>query len=382
MKHIIIFFLLYLFLFLYGANFLSFSITDVKGMESFPFIKYMLDFSIYMFGANDFAIRLPGVLVSAFSLYLFYNTALFYLKRKDALWATYLYFLIPGVIVSSLIINKAIYLIFLTLLFVYFYHTLRKISYLVLILLAFIDYSFISLFFSLIFFAVYKRNKTLVFLSLILFAFNFFYFHYDIGGKPKGHFIDLIGIYFLIFSPFVFIYFLYSLYKCLFFNEKNLIFFISAFSFLFSLILSFRQKIKVDDYAPFMVIFMVCMVKVFLNSYRVRLPNFRIIHKILFIVLLISLISFDVGVFFNFSTPARKLTSSYYFIKPLVKILKSNKIDYVYSNNDAFVRALNFYGIKKGGKYFIEYDKKNSQVFIIYNKKVILKINVSKLNTL
>ncbi|MEO1927959.1 MAG: glycosyltransferase family 39 protein [Nautiliaceae bacterium] len=351
-------------------------------MESFPFIKYILDFSVYIFGHNDVAVRLPGVLVSAFSLYFFYKIALFYLKRKDALLATYLYFLIPGVIVSSLIINKAIYLIFLTLLFIYLYHTLRKISYLVLILLAFIDYSFIPLFFSLIFFAVYKRDNILVFLSLILLAFNFFYFHYDIGGKPKGHFIDLIGIYFLIFSPFVFVYFLYSLYKCLFFKKKNLIFFISAFSFLFSLILSFRQKIKVDDYAPFMVIFMVCMVKVFLNSYRVRLPNFRIIHKILFIVLLISLISFDVGVFFNFSTPARKLTSSYYFIKPLVEILKSNKIDYVYSDNDAFMKALNFYGIKKGGKYFIEYNKKNSQVFIIYNKKVILKINVSKLNTL
>jgi len=382
MKHIILFFLCYLFLFLYGVNFLSFSITDVKGMESFPFIKYILDFSIYVFGHNDFAIRLPGVLISVFSLYLFYNTALFYLKRKDALLATYLYFLIPGVIVSSLIINKAIYLIFLTLLFVYLYHTLRKISYLVLILLAFIDYSFIPLFFSLIFFAVYKRDNVLVFLSLVLLAFNFFYFHYDIGGKPKGHFIDLIGIYFLIFSPFVFVYFLYSLYKCLFFKKKNLIFFISAFSFLFSLILSFRQKIKVDDYAPFMVIFMICMVKVFLNSYRVRLPQFRTLHKLLFSILLFSLISFDIGVFFNFSTPARKLTSSYYFIKPLSKMLKQKKIDYIYSDNRAFVKALNFYGIKKGNKYFIAYDKKHSQVSVIHNHKVLLKINVSKLNTI
>ena len=373
----------YIFLLWYGVNFLSFSIIDVRSIDHFPFLNIILNISFYFFGKNDFALRIPGIVVGFLSVLLFYKITSFYLKKeKDKFFAFLFFMLIPGMVISSLIINKSIYIIFLTLLFVYLYKTKKIIFFVLLGLLVFLDYSFISLYFALIFYSIYKKDNLLLILSLLFLALNANYFNYDIGGKPKGHFLDLFGTYFLIFSPFVFIYFLFSIYKGFFDKKRDIVFFITFFTFIVSIILSFRQKIKIDDYAPYTLIYIVYMVKYYLNSYRVRLSQFRKFYKFVFIFLLSSLLIFDIALFLNRYTPARQLSNSYYFIKPLVRILKRNNIQYINSKNKHLLTALSFYGIKKGKEYRIIYKKRENKVSIFHKNKKILEIDVSKLNTI
>lgn len=373
----------YLFLFWYGVNFLSYSLIDVRSIEHFKILGFILDFSYALFGKNDFALRLPGILTGFISVLLFYKLTQFYLKKdKDRFFAFVIFMLIPGMIISSLIVNKSVYIIFLTLLFVYLYNIKKIYAYLLLAFYVFLDYSFISLYFALIFYAIYKKDNLLLILALAFLAINANYFNYKIGGKPKGHFLDLFGTYFLIFSPFVFIYFLFSIYKGFFDKKRDIIFFIAFFTFIISIILSFRQRIKIDDYAPYTLIYVVYMVKYYLNSYRVRLPQFRKLYKTMFVVLLGSLLIFDVALFLNRYTPAKKLSNSYYFIKPLVKTLRQHNINYITSTNKRLEECLEFYGLKMGNKYTIKYKKRENIVSIFHKNKKILQIDVSKLNTL
>jgi len=372
----------YLFLLWYGINFLSFSIVDIKSIENFPILNNILDVSIYLFGKNDFAIRIPGIIMGFLSTLLFYKLTFFYLKKeKDRFFSAFIFMLIPGMIISSLVINKSIYIIFSVLLFAYLYKNLKVLSYFLLFFFIFLDKSYISLYFALVFYALYKKDNFLLVLSLIFLALNANYFNYVIKGKPKGYFLDIFGTYFLIFSPFVFLYFLYSIYKGVLDKKKDIVFFIAFFAFIISTILSFRQRIKIDDYAPFTLIFIIYMVKYFLNSFRVRLPKFRTMYKFIFGFLFGSLILFDLVLFFNSYTPAKNLTNSYYFIKPLVKILKEHKINYIKSNNKYLQTALNFYGINSGDKYILIY-KKNKKVSIFHKNRKLLEIDVSKLNTI
>ena len=286
--------------------------------------------------------------------------------------------IIPGFITSAIIANKAIYILFLILSFIYLYYEKRFFSYLLLIVLAIVDRAFISLYFALIFYSVYKRDNFLLILSIILFAFNANYFNYYeyVDKKPRGYFLDIFGVYFLIFSPLVFIYFLYSLYKS-WFLKKDILFFISFFSFVVSIILSFRQKIKVYDYAPFVIPFLIYMFKVFLYSYKVRLPKFRVFYKVFFILAISSVMLFDIFVFFSPYTPFKK--DSILFVKPLVNFLKSNNINYIKCNNKSLQKTLDFYGIKEGNNYKLIY-LKNKNLIKIYGKRKYV-LNVSKLNT-
>jgi hypothetical protein len=384
MKRIIaVSFFFYSFLLWYGVNFLSFSIVDVRSIDHFPVLNYILNFSFFLFGKNDFALRIPEIIFGFCSVLLFYKLTEFYLKKeKDKFFAAVIFMLIPGMIISSIIVNKSVYLIFLTLLFVYLYKTNKIYSYILLALCVFLDSSFISLFFALVFYAIYKKDNLLLILALLFLAVNANYFNYDIGGKPKGHFLDLFGTYFLIFSPFVFIYFLFSVYKGFFDEKRDIVFFIAFFTFIISILLSFRQRIKIDDYAPFILSYVVYMVKYFLSSYRVRLPRFRGTYKTVFIVLMTTMAMFDTALFLNRYTPAKKLSASYYFIKPLAAELRKKRVDFVYSDNKRLLKALNFYGIKQGHQYKILYQKEKSIVSIFHKKRKIMQINVSKLNTL
>ena len=371
----------YIFLYWYSVHFLSFSIFEVQSLKEFYLLNILFNF-VTRFAKNDYMIRLIPLMFSFFSLILFYEISKFYLKKlKNKYFATLIFIFIPGFIISSLILNKAIILIFFTLLFIFTYKKYRIFSYFLLISYVFIDYSFVALYFSLIFFALYKKDNKLLILVLILMALNANYFNYKIDGKPKGFFLDVFGTYSLIFSPFVFVYFLYSFYKS-FFIKKDILFFIGSFSFLISIILSFRQRIRIDDFAPFVLPYVIYMIRIFLHSYKVRLPKFRNNYKILFVFLFSSMILFDFGIFFFNAPYVKKIRGGFYFVRPLSKILKNNKIDYINCNNKNLCKALNFYGIKNGNRYELYFSKSDFKVSIFHNKKRIKVINVSKISTL
>ena len=251
-------------------------------------------------------------------------------------------------------------------------------AYIILIVYTIVDYSFFTLYLSLIFYSIYKKDTKFLIFSIFLFMVNANYFNYTIGGKPKGHFLDVLIIYFSIFSPFVFIYFIYSLIKTI--KQPTLLWFVSSVALLFSILLSFRQRIKIDDFAPFVIISVVFMLAVFLKDYRIRLKPFRLLYKKLFIFLFISLIIFDCLLFispyiFNYKIFAQFTTSN-----KIYKFCKTHNINYVKCNNKTLCQKLYFYGLNKGNYYFIDFDKNSKKVSISHNHKVLYNFYVSKLN--
>ncbi len=380
----------YLFLFFYGVHFLSIGNIEMKVLNADSFVSSINHLFFYLFGKSDITLRLPSFIASIISLILYYYISIKVLKnKKDVYMSVILFTLLPGFIISTILVNKSIYLILFTLLFVYLFLYKRFLSYIVLSLFVFLDYSFVALYFGLFFYALYKKQNLLIIYSLILFMLNANYFHYSIGGIPKGEFLNLLVVYFAIFSPLLFIYFLYSIYKYLIKNQKNILWFISFSAFFVSILLSFRQRIRIDDFAPYVVISSIFMVKTFLESYRVRLRVFRKPYKIMFILILSSVVLFDFVMFDNkflykfCEKPQKHLMYNFYNTKKIVSILKNKKIDKVFCEDKMLCKKLYFYGVTKGNKFFISNHKISDaeKISIYYQNMAVKTIYVSKVNT-
>ncbi len=376
---------------LYGVKTLSISYHEAMiFFNSTSFIHYLIRFSSLIFGQNDFALRIPFIFFHILSTILLYKLSKQYLKRKgDRVFSVVIYLLLPGTNSAALLVNSAEIVIFLSLMFIYLYQSKRNIiAYLVLSLSFLVDNSFSIFYLSLIFYSLYKKDNILLYFSLILFGISMYVWGFDTGGKPKNYFIDTLAIYSAIFSPLVFLYFFYTEYRILIKEKKSILWFISFVAFIFSLLLSFRQKIRLEDFAPFAIIATPLMVRTFLSSYRVRIPELRRWHKLFFIIVFGSLLINFVLIYFNkplylvLTNPKKHFTYRYDFAKEVAKRLKSMNINRINIANRAFALRLKFYGIEDKGEYLLTYNKlKNSKsVTISYYNKPIFQVFVSKLH--
>ena len=377
MKLVLYFFIYFLFFGFYISN-LHIGDFETKYLFTSFAISKVESFSTMLFGNNDFAFRFPSLFLSFLSLILYYKISDKFLKPKDLFLSVVIFSLIPGFIIASILVNKSIYLIFMVLLFLYLFLYYRFLSYIVLIIYSLIDYSFIYLYLGLIFYSVYKKDSKFLILNLILFMVNANYFNFKIGGHPRGYFIDLFIVYFSIFSPFVFIYFIYSLMKKI--KTPNIIWFISVSSLFLSLLLSFRQRIKIDDFAPFIIPSIVFMIAVFLNDYRIRLKIFRKPYKVLFSFLFLSLITFDILILSSKYFLNKKIVNQFKYSYEIATYLKFKNIDEIMCDNYKLCKKLYFYGLKKGNNYYLFFDKKAKKVSISHNHQKILSFYVSKIN--
>jgi len=376
---------------LYGINTLSISYNEAWiFFNSTSFTHYIVRFSTALFGQNDFALRLPFVFFHILSTILLYKVSKQYLKRKsDRVFSVIVYILLPGTNSAALLVNSAEIVIFLTLLFIYLYEMHKYIiAYLVLSLSFLVDNSFSILYLSLVFYSLYKKDNRLLWFSLILFGISMYVWGFDTGGKPKNYFLDTLAVYSVIFSPLVFLYFFYTEYRILIKEDKNILWFISFVALVFSLLLSFRQKIRLEDFAPFAIIATPLMVRTFLSSYRVRIPELRSWHKLFFTIVFGSLLINFILIYFNkplylvLANPKKHFTYRYDFAKEIAKRLKSVNINEINSNNRDFALRLKFYGIKNGGDYLLSTNphKKSKSVTISYYNKPIFKVFVSKIH--
>lgn len=383
-------FIHFLFL-LYGIKTLSISYNEAWiFFNSTSFVHYLVRFSTSIFGQNDFALRMPFVFFHILSTILLYKLSKKYLKRKsDRVFGVIVYLLLPGTNSAAILVNSAEIVIFLSLLFIYLYEIKKYIvAYLVLSLSFLVDNSFSILYLSLLFYSLYKKDNILLYFSLVLFGISMYVWGFDTGGKPKNYFIETLAVYSAIFSPFVFLYFFYTEYRILIKEDKNILWFISFVAFVFSLLLSFRQKIRLEDFAPFAIIATPLMVRTFLSSFRVRIPELRSWHKFFFTIVFASLMVNFILIYFNKSlylllpNPAKHFTYKYDFAKDIAGRLKSMHIDKIYSNDREFALRLKFYGIKTGGEYFLTLYPQNGSksVTISYFNKPVFKAYVSKLH--
>lgn len=344
----------------YGTQTLSISYDEADiFFNATSFAHYLAYYSTELLGRSDFTLRLPFILLHLASVVLLYKISKLFLKKHfDRVFSVAIYALLPGVNSVSLLVNNGVVVIFITLLFTYLYLLEYKIaSHAILILSLFVDNSFTIFYSALFIYALANKKIDLLLLTSILVTAGLYLYGFDTGGKPKGYFVDTLGVYAAVFSPLLFLYFIYAMYRILIKEEKNLLWYISFFSLIVSLLLSMRQKLLLEDFAPFVVLAIPLMVKVFFNSYRVRLPAFRKLHKLTFGIIIASLVLNTTVIYFHqplyalMGEPSKHFAIKYHVAKELSDILKAKGLTNVMLKNDKMALRLKFYGIEKGGAY-------------------------------
>ena len=217
-----------------------------------------------------------------FSVILFYELSRRYFsKRQDAYMSTTLFMFLPGILTASTLANVAILVLPLVLFFVLMYerHSFFLLPF-VMLALFFIHEASIIFFVAIFMYGLlYKDKKLTIFSAAFLIAFIFLSKGIEIGGRPSGHFVEIFGLYASVFSPLLFLYFFYAMYRILLREKKTLLWYISFTALAFSLVLSMRQRVTITDFAPYVTIAIVLMLDVFNHSVRVRLPEFQKQYK-------------------------------------------------------------------------------------------------------
>jgi hypothetical protein len=357
----------------------------------FSALQTIIKTSIYFFGQNDFALRFPMIFFHFMSVLLLFKISKKYLKNeRNRVWLILIFILLPGVMSSALIVNSAGFVLFGLLLFVYMYENYSdKILYPLLTIYLFINEGFIYLFLALTFFSLYKKEKLFFIFNLILFLISLFLYGIDTHGTPKGYFLDSIAIYAAIFTPIVFIYLFYVLYKRYLTKEIDILWFISTVVFIFSLLLSFRQRVNIEHFAPYLLLSLPLMAQTFEHSYRVRLNQFRKNYKIIFIVSLSLLFINSSVVFFNqylyiiIQKPKKHFSYKMHVAKELAKELKNRDINCV-TTDEKMSERLKFYGVTQCNKNILRQDvletKNSKNVTISYKNRVVYSTSVTKIN--
>lgn len=339
-------------------------------------ITKITNLSTYIFEQNNISLRFPFILFYAFCAILMYALTENYFKSQtDRLISTFLFMLLPGVLSASLLLNNAIIVIFCILLYLYYYKRYNTHNYFLLILFLFIDNSFAILYLALFFYSLKNRQNILLVVSLILFSLSMYIYGFDSGGKPRGHVLDTFAIYGSIFSPLIFLYYAYAMYRVGIKGTKSIYWYVSVTALLFSLVLSFRQRVLIEDFAPFVVVSLPIALKYFFHTIRVRLPRFRQRHyyfsiaAIFLLLISISIVLFNKALYLVISEPQKHFAYKYHFADDIAKHLHKHKINLITSDDYKLENRLKYYGIKEGNKYFITLSKPNN-----YDLQIPLKV--------
>jgi len=374
---------------IFVANSLSISYDEALNvMVNKSVLSYITKPSTYIFGHNDISVRLPFILLYVGSVVLMYLlTKDYFSKEIDRLINILIFMFLPGVVSASLLINSSIVVIFCTLFYLYYYKLYNKHNYYLLVLFLFVDNSFAVLFLALFFYSLRKNENRLLVISLILFGLSMYIYGFEASGKPKSYLLDTFGIYASIFSPLIFLYFFYSLYRVGIKGPHSIYWYISITGLIFSLLFSFRQKVYIEDFAPYVVIALPIMLKLFLHSLRVRLPEFRKLHynivKITLFLLFINtlLLIYNKPLYLILDRPQKHFAYNYHFAHEIAEILKKNNINNVRIYDKKLQKRLEFYGINRGDDFLVSLYNPLSYDYrftITYFKKELLHIYVQR----
>ena len=379
------------FILLFKATY-SLSISYKEALNVFvnnSVLSLITNTSIYIFGQNDFALRLPFVLFYSLSVIMMYLITEDYFKyEKDRYISILIFMILPGILSASLLVNSAIVVTFFTLLYLYCFQKKNEYSYVLLVLFLFIDNSFAILYLALFFYSLENKNKKLLYFSLILLILSMYVYGFTTDGKPRGFLVDTFAIYATVFSPFLFFYFIYSIYRAGIKNERTLTWYISVTALFVSLIFSFRQRVYIEDYAPYIVISLPYMLKMFFHAYRVRLKEFRRNYNILVGLVIVMLTINVILTFVNkplyliLPNPSKHFVYQYHFVKELAEELKNRGINSITTDNEELALRLKFYNIDNGDDYFLSlknYNYQSERISIKYYGKELFVAYLIKL---
>lgn len=355
------------------------------------FLQQLIKLSLVIFGQNDFGLRVVMIFFHLLSAWLLYEISEKYLtQQRNRLWLVTVFVLLPGVISSAVVVSHAGFIIFG--LFLYAYLSQKLNDYYIntlLFIYALLDSGFVYLFLGLSIYYLFQKDKILFIYNIVLLGVSIYIYGLNISGIPSGHFLDTIGVYSAIFSPIVFIYIFYALYRGYLNDENDKIWYISSTALLFSLLLSFRQRVEIELFAPYLILALPLAAKTFEHSYRVRLKDFRKKYRAIFILAFVFLIFNSLLVLFNkelyllIQNPKKHFAYNMHIAKELASSLKSMNIFCVKTNED-MQKRLKFYSIDECDKNILTETDLNSVgkklVTISYKNKILYKANVTKVN--
>lgn len=300
-------------------------------------------------------LRIFFVFLGFLSIWFFYELSRRHFeKREDVYLATFVFMLLPGIITASTLANTGIVVLPLVLLFVLLYEE-KKMLFLPFIMLAlFFVHEASILFFVAIFLygLTHKDKKLSIAASAFLLAFIYLAKGIAIGGRPSGHFAEIFGLYASVFSPLVFLYFFYTMYRTLLRGKKGLLWYIAFTAFGFSLLLSIRQRIYLTDFAPYVLGAVVLMLEQYHQSLRVRLPQFQTWYRRGFYIVAASLVLSALVIIFHkvtydiSSNPKKHFAKRIYQPYYLAKELKAKGVHCYDTKNQRERYQLRYYGIQ------------------------------------
>jgi len=360
---------------------------------NFSFLQLLEEYSLRFLGHNDFALRFVPIVMHLLSALLIYLISGRYLTvERNRLWLVLTFVLLPGVVSSAIMVTHAGFIIFGLLLYLYVEKKSSKFFLATLLFLyALLDVGFVYLFLGLAFYYMFEeRDKKAFFYTLGLFFFSSYLYGFDVYGFPRGHFLDTIGIYSAIFTPIIFVYLFYVLYRRYLAKKRDKLWYIATTALLFSLLISFRQRINIEHFAPYLIVALPLAAQTFSSSYRVRLKAYRKGYKTIFVLSFILLISNTLLVFFNkelyfiLDNPKKNFAYNLDVAKELAEVLKKKGI-FCVATDPKMQKRLRFYSIGKCRENILDElplkSKRESNVTICYKNKTLYKATVTKLNS-
>lgn len=304
---------------------------------------------------NELDFRLPFLLFGVLNIPLFYIMSLLYFEnRQESYLATTIFMLLPGIITSAILVNSAVLVITLVLGFIIFYE--KKMIFwqcINMVLLFFVHQASVIFFIALAIFFVFRREQKFFIVSLVFIVVDLIFFNgLDISGRPQGEFLELFGLYIALFSPFVFIYFFYTLYRVWLRGKRDILWYISFTAFILSILLSLRQQVIMTDFAPYVIVAVVLMVVNYHQSLWIRLPQFQVWYKRGFLMIFASLIVSAMIILFHkqffYFLDDKSKHFAYQFYEPYWQFLKLDEIEQnCYTAKSEKVQyQLKYYGIE------------------------------------
>ncbi|SFV69275.1 membrane protein [hydrothermal vent metagenome] len=306
--------------------------------------------------SNSLEFRLPFLVFGFLNILLFYKMSKHYFENiEDSYLATTVFLLLPGIITATILVNIAVVVITLVLLFLIFYEKKQIVGQiLVMIGLVIVHDASIIFFIALAIFSIFQKNKILFGISIFLSIISLLYFNkLEIGGKPTGEFLELFGLYIALFSPLVFFYFFYALYRIWLREQKDILWYISFSAFILSILVSLRQQVHMTDFAPYVIVSVVLMLLTYYKTLYVRLPQFQKNYRIGFMIVFGSLVLSAMVIVFHqaffYILDDKSKHFAYKFYEPYWQVLELKEIgkNCYTAKNEKIQYQLKYYGIEK-----------------------------------
>jgi hypothetical protein len=351
-----IFILLYTTALYYLATTLPIGPNEAKVYYTDTSVLFFLTHFANSWFGNGLDFRFPFLFFGVINIPLFFMMSKIYCSDTNQSYlATTIFALLPGIITASVIVNIAVLVITLVLLFIILHDKKQRVLQgIVMLALLLIHDASIIFFIALAIFSALRRDKRLFVIVIILAGVALLYFNgLDIGGRPKGKFLELIGLYVALFSPLLFIYFFYALYRIWLRESKDILWYISFTAFIFSIILSLRQKVDMTDFAPYVIISVVLMLVTYHKTIGVRLPQFQKGYKMGYQLVIGSLIVVSMTIVFHKTLfiimDDKTKHFAYPFYKPywIVKELEEIEQNCYTARKQKVQYQLKYYGVKE-----------------------------------